>query len=204
MMNKKSNCLQAKQAFETRCHKATLVLDSPDVTIIDWEKADGGSDYYVRYILSRTDSRQNLLVMGDLGSACFEFWWNREDFTVQEFARRNPDANIEYFLEKLESSSDKYWYDYDLAETKLRNAMSEVDVSEDSPYDNYDVEEAISDAMSDFICPTGFGSKAYETISPYFDDLWEWFYDCGQTIHPRVYLWIVGLFMACKQLEKSD
>lgn len=32
-------------------------------------------------------------------------------------------------------------------------------------------------------------------------DYWEWIYDCGKRIHPRVYLWADGFYRAYKQIE---
>ena len=204
-MNKEiENCQKAKKQFIERGHHAELILDNEDITVIDWINKNNGSDYYVRYILSRTDHRQNISVLGDLGDAIFEFFWNREDFSIESFARKIPESNIYYWLEKLQASSDLYDYNSYEAEISLSEHLKSYFENEDDwdtkYYDN--LKELVSDCMEDFN-HNGFGSKAYDIVSDIDCDCWEWLPYCGRKLNFRYYLWIVGLVMACKQIASE-
>ena len=55
-------------------HKAKLVFDNENFTVIDWRNADGRSDYYINFMIDKR--RGSLHVDGDLGSS-IATWYNR-------------------------------------------------------------------------------------------------------------------------------
>lgn len=68
--------------------------------------------------------------------------------------------------------------------------------TEDELWDNLDDEVSSCIYAENFI-PT----EEIKNFCEEFDsDYWEWLYDCGKRIHPRVYLWADGFYRACNQL----
>lgn len=183
-------------------HKATLIQNTDRFFIVDWRSEDGSGDYYVNYIVDK--QRGSLIISGDLGD-CIATWYNHlEPEKIKNFIYR--DAG--YFVSKFQASSDKYVYDEDEIYNEIRTMFEEdcTDIDEYIKENNYessndfykDLREEISESVNNNnFTPT-------PTLITMLGDLgynpYEWIYDCGRSISPRVYLWAEGFYRACEQL----
>ena len=187
-------------------HKATLIQNTDRYLIIDWRNANGGSNYYVNYILDK--QRGSLIVSGDLGDS-IATWYNR----VEPSKLKNWIKNdIEYYLKKIQCASDKYYYDTDdvLADLKqqLKYCSSDelIEAYNDNCYYSANTEDDVWKNLEDDISACIYGSdfipnKEIENFCESLDpDYWEWLHCCGKRIATRVYFWADGFYKACNQL----
>lgn len=194
-MTDDKNFTLARQSFEKREMQATLVLNSDNFCIIDWRKANGGSNYYVNYIVDRR--RGSLIISGDLGD-CIATWYIRN--SVHNIARYI--SSIGYFIGKFQCSSDCYDCDDDEVAADIKE---QIDTYGDDP-----LPEEFEEEWDDFkysIPESIFNDEFHpndeqcEFLEKYLGpDWWEGSSHWGQTIDIRVYLWVVGFQMAVKQL----
>lgn len=202
---KKLDINKLRKNFET--HEATLVMNNDRYTAIDWRRADGSSDYYVNYIIDK--KRGSLIVSGDLGDS-IATWYN--PLAVKELSNfiRN---NIYYYIEKIQCSSDLYvWDSGDIVQDIISNLGEDV-IEEyiNDPNGCSEIENLVefTEFLDDEVCNSEISDRFIptkdleEVIGNIYPDYWEWLYDCGKTVSPRVYLWAIGLDMAVKQLESE-
>lgn len=195
---------KAKEIFEEKEMKAALIQNDERFTIIDFRRVDGCSDFYCNFIVDK--ERGALMISGDLGG-CIADWHNPNTTSnLAEYIK-----SVRYFIEKMESTSDKYTfreedvledikkhikeYEYDLS--KYENTWD----TDDDPEENF--YEDLSDELSNSLCSnSGFhpSDRLVDMIKEFDDDYWEWLYDCGKRISFKVYLWIAGFNIACEQL----
>lgn len=183
-------------------HKATLVYQNDDFTIIDWRNADGSSDYFISFIVDKR--RGSLHVDGDLGSS-IATWYNR--ITVSDL-KSYIYNDIGYYMSKFQCASDDYCYEEeeavfdDLVELLEREAVdSFIEMSDD--YDDFDeFKKDVIDEIGNSIYDNQFipTEKLYKIATDIYEDAWEGLTDCGKEISGRVYLWSIGFYMACEQL----
>ena len=183
-------------------HKAKLVFDNENFTVIDWRNADGRSDYYINFMIDKR--RGSLHVDGDLGSS-IATWYNRLKVSdLKSYIYKD----VGYYMKKFQCTSDKYCYDSDAAYSDFEEYAGieniEAYIETSSEYDDIeefkrDVIEEIDNSMrgKDFI-PT---ERLYEIASEFDADAFEWIDSIGRSIDGRVYLWAIGFNMAVKQLE---
>jgi hypothetical protein len=92
-------------------HKAKLTeyksADGQTITTLDWRRADGAGDHYVRYIFDRG----NLYITGDLGDAVFYFW----DGLTYDNATLIKHRDWRYIKSKCLTSEDIWWFDKKIA-----------------------------------------------------------------------------------------
>lgn len=194
-----------RKTFST--HKATLIQDTDRFLIIDWRRADGSNSHYVNYIVDK--KRGSLIVGGDLGNS-IATWHNP---LTAEKIKRLIYNDADYYVEKLQCTSDKYYYDEEgiMADIKtyLQNHDDNELITAYNTYGCYSVENiselwnALADEISGCIDNTdGFEpSESTKDFCQALDaDYWEWLYSCGKKIHTRIYLWSEGFYMACEQL----
>lgn len=185
-------------------HKATLVQDTDRFLIIDWRREGGSGDYYVNYIVDK--KRGSLIVSGDLGDS-IATWYNPIDPAKLKCWIHN---DIHYYIGKFQCSSDTYEYDADDAIDEIKAKLEDYDLSYIIQPDNVladfsseqelweFIEEEVVESMQHFdFIPT---DRLTNVISSLDADFYEWLYDCGKSIHPRVHLWAEGFYMACEQL----
>lgn len=187
-------------------HKATLIQDTERFLIIDWRRADGSGDYYVNYIVDK--KRGSLIVSGDLGDSIATWYNPLTAKKIKSFIHKD----IEYYVKKLQCASDKYYYDKDNIVADLKDYLQDCDddelIAAYNEHDNYSIESTseLWDALEDEVSDCIYGDKFVpsESIRNFCLELnanyWEWLYSCGERIHPRVYLWAEGFYMACEQL----
>lgn len=199
---------KAKEIFEEKEMKATLVQNDERFTIIDFRRANDYSDFYCNFIVDK--ERGVLIISGDLGDCIAD--WHHPD-TTSNIAKYIK--SVGYFIEKMESTSDKYTfrkedvledikkhikeYEYDLSDYK-----NKWGIDNDSEENFY---EDLSDELLNSICSNS-GFHPSDRLADMFKKLdyeyWEWMYDCGERISFRVYLWIAGFNIACEQLGLLD
>lgn len=190
---------------EFRNHEATLIQDSERYTIIDWRNKNGSSNYYVNYIFDKL--RGSLIVSGDLGDS-IATWYNPTTIDkVRDYIYRAMD----YYISKFQCSSDEYYYNSDYVCECLVEYLGKEDIEDyiekTNLYDSvktfkeelyYEVDNSIRGTA--FVPTEGL----YDMVTNIDPDGWEYLHQCGAQTAPRVYLWAIGLDMACKQLEIGD
>ena len=193
-----------KEKFST--HKATLIQDAERFLIIDWRRADGSSDYYVNYIVDK--KRGSLIVSGDLGDS-IATWYNP---LTAEKIKSFIHNDVGYYVGKLQCASNKYCYDEANIIADLKEYLLGCDVgmliTEYNKHGSHYIEreselwKALENDVSGCIYGDAFiPSEDIKNFCEEMDiDYWEWLYSCGKRIHPRVYLWAEGFYMACEQL----
>lgn len=183
-------------------HKATLIQDTERYFAIDWRRADGCSDYYINYILDK--KRGSLIISGDLGN-CIATWCNKlTAANLKQYLN-----SVDYFMEKFQCTSNDYTCFSDDIKADIRKHFDDYDINveeicEEETFDSADefwqyIENEVDESaarVNNFL-PTDELLRIIEKID---GDYFEWLYDCGKRIHPRVYLWVVGFQMACEQL----
>lgn len=197
---------KCKRAFAT--HKATLIQDTDRYLIIDWRRADGSSNYYVNYIVDK--KRGSLIVSGDLGDS-IATWYN----PVNPAKLKNWVGNdIGYYIQKIQCASNIYCYNGEDIAAEIKSQLSCYDSEElISAYNEHipsylgvkteaELWEQIAADAYDCIYDDKFipSEKIKDFCSELDSDYWEWLYNCGREIHPSVYLWAAGFYMACGQL----
>lgn len=201
-----------RKVFEEKGHIATPVLINDDWWIVDWRKASGGSDYAVRYIIDC--KKGNLIITGDLGD-CVACWYN----TVTPNNMQRYVQSIDYFIGKMQATSDKYSYrgediKADLEEIKQEylNNLDDYVIYEDM--EDAERREKINEDFEELQSildeinvneHTNFPSEYADIVSEYNPDWWDSdFADVGRRIDPRVYLWAVGLREAWKATQARE
>lgn len=192
----------AQERFKN--HKAKLVADTENFTIIDWRNADGRSDYYINFIVDKR--RGSLHVDGDLGSS-IATWHNRLKISDLKSYIFN---DVGYYMGKFQCASDDYVYDEDevfedLVELLDRDAIDEYIESSDE-FDDF---EEFEDELRNEICNSMRNRKFIPTerlceiAIDIYPDAWEGLSYCGRSIDGRVYLWVIGFCMAVDELERK-
>lgn len=170
-------------------HKAKVVINNERLLMIDWQKENGGSDYEVHYILDK--EKGTFTLYGDLGEAT-ACWYHRvelKDLLSYLYSR-------EYFIEKI-TAGEKYKYDPLACEEEIREQMKEV--IDEYEADGEDTEEALEDleemvSLCDEYGEYVYGNERFEELrDKYLPDQYEF----GKIVSSRVYLWVLGFFMAC-------
>ena len=187
-------------------HKATLIQDTDRYLIIDWRKADGSGDYYVNYIVDK--KRGSFIVSGDLGDS-IATWYNKiKPSNLKNYVKND----IEYYISKIQTASNLFYYDEKNVVESIKYNLKDFDSDEIiSSYSEHsscymesedDVWEELEHEVSNCIYGDKFipSELIVDFCSELDTDYFEWLYDCGKRIHPRVYLWAEGFYRACNQL----
>ena len=192
--NKAERIAHAFEAFSE--HKAEFMPTFGSIQILDWRKP-GTIHYWVRYVFDL--DAQRIYISGDLGSAVVHPTWRATfEATYRNVAEREDpnDVNEGYFLQKVEATSDRYVYDKDEAEQYVKERCPGIVEEEDAL-------ETVMNGFHDDYGLAHLGDKARKILSDYDEDYWEWIEDAGRSVDGRVYLWLVGLKLAWKQLHEK-
>lgn len=189
--NRKKQIEHAKRRF--RNHKAKF-KQFDGISTLDWRNKDGSSNYYVRYVFD--EGKNCLYITGDLGSAVVRL---TEIATLESLS--SYINSVDYFLGKIQCSTDKYAYDEELARDQMKQCL----ISHDEEYEDErleELQEIISDTLECFEESSGFNlsDDVEEHLSKEDADYWDWIYDIGKEVDIRVILWLVGLEMAYDQI----
>ena len=199
-----------RKQFEERGHIATPVLINKDFWIVDWHRASGSSDYAVRYIIDC--KKGNLIITGDLGDCVASWYTEVTPANMQSYVQ-----SIDYFIGKMQATSNKYRYDWEDIESDL-DAIKQEYLKNLDDYDLYpdladderriqiddDFEELVS-ILEDISVNehTSFPREYVDIVEKYNTDWWESdFISVGKRIDPRVYLWAVGLREAYRAITR--
>ena len=166
------------------------------ISILNWKNKNGDGEYHVRFIFD--EDQERMFVSGDLGHAVFHFTEKATLFSISKY------SSLDYFMEKMVCSTNKWEYDYTSAMEELRERLCK----DDEDYDDidFDVDELIDDIMHEFN-QYGHGliiasDSITDRVSQLDPDYWEWLYDIGGFPHTRIILWWQSLKMAAKQLRE--
>lgn len=178
-------------------HIATFT-DHGNIKILDFKNPDT-IEYRIRFIFEEDWCR--LHISGDLGELIASnynnmTWENFDDFI------NNPG----YFEEKIDTCSRKlYIYDYDIAKEELKSRFEDYDFTKDIFHDTEEEakEDAIDEILEDFY-DDGLGSKAYEKLSNYDPDCWEYISDIGRERTGIIELYLLAFKLAKEQLERNN
>lgn len=190
--NREKQIKQAQNSF--RNHKAKFE-QFEGISILDWRNKDGSSNYYVRYVFD--EQKGCLYIVGDLGSAVVRL---TEKATLDNLS--SYVNSIDYFLEKILCSTDKYIYNVELARKELQQRL----IKSDEEYEDEklkELQELISDAIEHFDELKGFNltENIEERLMEEDTDYFEWIFNAGKEVDMRVILWLVGLKMAQEQIR---
>lgn len=173
-------------------HKAEL-KDLGSIQILNWQQP-GTVWYRIRYVFDREGGR--IYISGDLGEAVVQPTWPATfETTHNTLCGGTRVVNEGYFLEKVRATSDRYEYDRDEAEKVVKENCPEID------------EDDLETVMDDFYDDWGLrhlGDGARQILDKFDEDCWEWFPTAGQSIHGRIYLWLVGLKMAYEMIHGGE
>lgn len=173
-------------------HKAEL-KDLGSIQILNWQKP-GTVWYRIRYVFDREGGR--IYISGDLGEAVVQPTWPATfETTHNTLCGGTRVVNEGYFLEKVRATSDRYEYDRDEAEKVVKENCPEID------------EDDLETVMNNFYDDWGLrhlGDRASRILYDFDEDCWEWFPTAGQSIHGRIYLWLVGLKMAWDMIHGGE
>lgn len=173
-------------------HKAEL-KDLGSIQILNWQKP-GTVWYRIRYVFDREGGR--IYISGDLGEAVvWPTWPATFGATCGAVCGGKSVVNEGYFLEKVSATSDRYVYDRDEAEKVVKENCPEID--------EYDLETVMEDFHDDWGL-RHLGDGARRILDDFDEDCWEWFPTAGQSIHGRIYLWLVGLKMAWDMIHGGE
>jgi hypothetical protein len=189
---------QYEEAFKN--HKATLIQDSDRYTIIDWRREDGSGDYYANYIVDKL--RGSLIVSGDIGDSIATWYNPLTPAKIKGFIHNN----VDYYIGKIQCASNIYTYYSDDVVSDIKSYLDKDCIDEylkssdefSSEQELWEfIEAEVINSTSNSFIPSESLSRVIEQI---MSDSYEWLYCCGRRIHPRVYLWSTGFYMACNQL----
>ena len=177
-----------KKNFEN--HVATLT-DYGNIKVLDFKNPES-NEYRIRFLFEEDYYRCH--ISGDLGELVATNYKNMTFEGFKDFVR-DPG----YFEGKIDCLSRSiYAYDEKLAEEQLRERLEEY-----QDYGDIDVDDVIFDMMSDFNT-NGFGSKAYEILSEYDSDCWEYIYDLGKEPTGILELYMLAFKLATERLEEKS
>lgn len=195
----------AQKKFQN--HTAILIQDSDRFTIIDFRNRDGRVDYYINFIVDK--KRGSLIVSGDLGDS-IATWFN--PIEIKDL-KRYIYKDIPYYMSKFQCTTDDYYYDEEYVFECLIDGLFGAEDGQEERIEDYVLNSSYSNVQAfkdelmyevrdsirnnDFI-PT---DRLYEMATDVYQDAWELFNKCGAQIDGRVYLWAIGFYMACSQLN---
>lgn len=174
------------------------------IQTLEWRHKSGTSNYYVKYVFDEED--WNVYISGDLGSAVISL---TEKATLQTLSKyiRMPG----YFIEKIECSTDLYNYDIDTAREELKETLSGYIDPDDFDEDELEEEQdKLAELLDELMeCVDQFdgwrlSDNLDRKLSEHDPDYFEWLYNVGKYINPRVILWLVGMEMAYDALEEQE
>lgn len=192
-----------KQKENFKNHVAKLT-DYGNIKILDF-KDPNSSHYRIRFLFEEDYCR--LHISGDLGELIAT---NYNNMTYEKFSDFVND--IGYFGGKIDCNSRNiYVFDEVKARKDIKKILEEYDLLDDVlQHDRYDwetddekLEEFFESALEDFCEDKGIGSKGYDALSEYFDDVWEIVGDIGKENTGILDLYMMAFKLAQEQLEEG-
>ena len=193
--------LRERQITNSRDHFKNFIAafrQYDGISVLDWRNRDGSSEYYVRYVFDEDKNR--LYISGDLGDAVVGL---TEKATLESLS--GYINMVDYFVGKIRCSTDKYYYDPELAESELKDRLlDDAGLTEEEIYDR---ETLIKELLEILDLNGGWKFEGcdvtLEELREIDEDYVKWIYGTGKTVAWRVILWLVGLNMAYGQVKDS-
>jgi hypothetical protein len=176
-------------------HKATLTQHG-DLQVLQWAKPHT-NNYSCRYVFDGN----KMYISGDIGEAVFWLTWRAN---IHSF----NDIHVNYFEEKLAAySGERRNYSGEEVAKRLREWKDELnEVGAD--FNNDEFEDLIHEAEH---CSSKHewtyevvNGRCHEFIKELDYDYWEWIYDIGDVMPPRIIGYLIGLKMASEQLNEEQ
>lgn len=195
----KVNLERQKENFKNHVAKFT---DYGNIKILDF-KNPSSSDYRIRFLFEEDFCR--LHISGDLGELIAT---NYNNMIYEKFSDFVDD--IGYFEGKIDCHSRRiYTYDEDDAKDDIKEILEEYDILDsilendrfDLESDDEKLEEFYEDVLEDFSEKNGVGSKGYDALSKYIDDVWEFASDIGKRDTGILELYMLAFKLAKEQIE---
>lgn len=185
-----------RQIEHFKNHIATL-QDYDNIKVLDFKNPES-INYRIRFIFEEDWCRCH--ISGDLGELVATNYNNMTFEGFKDFVH-----NTGYFKGKINCASrDIYEYDEELAVKELNERLADVEF--DSFCDETQEElrdEKITEIMEDFSSRNGLGSKAYDLLSEYDPDCFEYFDSVGRKDTEILELYMLAFELATKQLEEQ-
>lgn len=185
----------AKMVFS---HHKAVFRQLDDISTLDWRNEYGSSDYYVRYVFD--ESRGCLYLSGDLGSAVVQL---TERATLQ--ALSGYINKVDYFVEKIKCSTDKYYYDEEIAQEELEEILfpEDVTLSDEEKEERHDCLEELMEQFTGFDGFRTVSDDSHCLLSEICPDYGELLCKAGRYLATRIIMWLVGLQMAWEQVKNE-
>lgn len=191
-----------ERGFKT--HKARIVENTDRYLIIDWRREDGCSDYYCNFIVDKLMG--NFIVSGDIGYSVATWRSKLKPEELKDYIYND----IYYYVSKLQTASDTYCYRDEDVIADIKSNLEDEDIQcyldthvtgikTIDDFWKYVENEVKYECSADSVFIPSKELK--DRIEEMNDNAWEWLPQCGKRIHPRVYLWAAGFYMACEQLD---
>lgn len=179
-----------KQKENFKNHITTLT-EYDNIKILDFKNPDS-SNYRIRFIFEEDYCRCH--ISGDLGELIATNYNNMTYEGFKDFVH-----NTGYFEGKIDCNSREIWeYDEDIAEEELHEYLEDYFENDNDG----DMEDVIRDMLDDFSDRHGFGSKAYDILSEYDCDCWEYINNLGKIPTGILELYMLAFELATEQLNK--
>lgn len=175
-------------------HKARVVINNERLFMIDWQGENSVTVDKMHYILDK--ERGVFTLYGDWGESVAYFSHRVE---VEDLLFYLYTCSCNYFVEKI-VAGNPYVIDSELGAQDIKKEMKEI--IESYEQEGVDTEEAREDMRTMIELYKEFGDEVYGTNS-LFLDLWDKYfverdYEIGKRVSNKVYLWVLGFFMACE------
>ena len=187
-------------------HETEFRVGLNGIDVLDFRNPD--TVCYSMRIVFDHERGDRVYITGDLGEAVVYPTCRATLQGMAEcFTRRENGAisvNWGYFLEKVRASSDRYCWDSDRFIQDFKEHCEEYGIDTADEF----LEEHMgmwNDGVEvDSVRGITLSSDAKRDLEEKIDrDYWEWVYDCGKRVSPRVILWLVALRLAHEKVERE-
>lgn len=174
------------------------------IEVLDFRKP-GTCWYYVRVVFD--NERGAVYISGDLGEAVVcptcpaTLTGVASCFTSRAGGIR---VNAGYFIEKVRCSSDLYEWSVELFRKDFtQNCRERCIVLPDDFLDEH-LDSYFADIEVDDRNGVRISGDAKAELEDQDHDYWEWLYDCGKRVSPRVILWLVAIRLAYEAVTRGS
>lgn len=187
-------------------HETTFRIGLNGIDVLDFRKP-GTVCYSVRIVFDH-ERGDRVYITGDLGEAVV---YPTCEATLQGmagcFTRRDESGAIHvnwcYFLEKVRASSDRYCWDSELFAQDFKEHCRDYGMNKADEFLEEHLNFWSSGVDVDNVKGVTLSSDAKRDLKEFDDEYWEWVYDCGKRVSPRVILWLVALRLAYEAVKSA-
>lgn len=166
-------------------HVGTIVQNTEEFFIADYQDAKGSLDYYVSYVVDKRHG--TLMITGDIGTCIATLGSMMSPDKMNSLFH----SSVEYFISKIQCATDMFVDDFE----DVVEAIKTHTHSFSSTYDEFIREEVQTGWEGAHFVPT---TELLEFIRNRDATYEEWLPSCGRHIAPRVYMWLYGFNEVCK------